>query len=39
MGVDCSTQGKRFIENPYQILVGNVNARGYLENLEVDVVK
>jgi len=37
VGVACGTQVSRLIENSYQILVANVKARGYLEDLEVDV--
>jgi hypothetical protein len=39
MGVACSTQVTRLIENLYQILMGNLKAVGYLEDLDVDVVK
>jgi hypothetical protein len=38
MGIACSTQVNRLIENSYRLLVGNVKARGYLEDLDVDVV-
>jgi len=39
MDVACNTWVTRLIDYSYQILVGKVKARGYLEDLEVDVFK
>jgi len=39
MDVACSTEATRLIENSYKILVAKVKACGYLEDLELDVLK